>query len=183
MATSNNPITKGLSGRFQQIVFRQRYGKTIICKRPRKPATIDPSQYAIRENFKNACIYAKSAIVNPSLKLFYAARAKLGQSAYNVAVAEFYTLDIIHEIDSSAYNAKEGGAIMVTIAKSFAIASVYVRITGNSSLIEEGPSGRLTAGLGWVYISNGAKPTIKAKKIQVTVTDMEGRLITKIKTI
>ena len=184
MAASNNPLTKGLSGRFGQIVFRQRHGKTFISKMPCKRKT-GPSalESAAREHFKNATIYARSVLADASLKQEYAARAKPGQSAYNVAVAEFYTLDVVHEIDSSAYKGKQGNAIMISIADGLAIASVHVSISGKHTLIEEGAASQLPAGLGWVYISTVADPPIAGKKIQVTVTDMKGRLITKTKII
>ena len=183
MATSNNPLTKGLSGRMGQIVFSQRNGKTIISMRPRKSKTVSSPQSANRENFKNACIYAKSAMINTSLKQAYAARAKPGQTAYNVAFAEFYTLTVIQKIDSSAYNGREGSAVMITVADGFAIASIHVRITGKRFFSEDGPASLLPAGLGWVYVSTSENPTITDTKIHVTVTDMGGRLITKTKTL
>ncbi len=90
MIVKNNVLTEGLSGKFQQVVFRQRAGKTVVAKWPaitNLPATA--AQQTIRVSFSDAVAFAKSILTDPALKLAYKAKAKPGQSAFNAAIADF----------------------------------------------------------------------------------------------
>jgi hypothetical protein len=102
MAHSNdNVILQGAHGTFaKRLVFRQRFGQSILCKRPKK-SHIPPTtaQSAIRERFLAATVHAKSV---PDLLAMYRAVAKEGLSAYNVALADFFCAPDIRELDVSA---------------------------------------------------------------------------------
>lgn len=92
MAITNNVLLREARGTFgKQFVFRQRNGKTVICKMP-KPYEKPPTnkQLANRERFAKANEFAKSAIADPVKKQYYLGMAKPGQSAYNVAFREAF---------------------------------------------------------------------------------------------
>jgi hypothetical protein len=55
------------------------------------------TQLTVREKFQQAAIYGRSVVSNPQLKAEYKAVAKPGQSAYNVAVADFFALPILRK--------------------------------------------------------------------------------------
>lgn len=87
----DNIVTTGLSGKLGNlIVFRNRGGKTIVAKAPKKKQTEwSEAQERHRLKFQEAVLYAKSAIANETTKEAYKASAEEGETAYNVAVADF----------------------------------------------------------------------------------------------
>lgn len=92
MAMSNdNAITRGATGTFGgQIVFRQRNGKTIMCKPPKPYPPKTATQIANQERFKRANDFAKAAIKDPVKKAYYRSIAKPGQTAFNAAFQDAY---------------------------------------------------------------------------------------------
>jgi hypothetical protein len=92
MAISNhNVITRGASGTFaDQIVFRQRFGKTIMCKMPKPYPPKTATQLANQERFKRANDFAKAAIKDPVKKAYYKSIAKPTQTAFNAAFQDAY---------------------------------------------------------------------------------------------
>ena len=93
MATSTtNVLLHGVYGKVGGLfVVRQRNGKAVICKLPRpyeKPPT--KGQLQNRERFRKANEFAKTAILDPEKKKYYAAKAKPGQSAYNAAFKDAF---------------------------------------------------------------------------------------------
>ncbi|MRG47443.1 hypothetical protein GFS24_20145 [Chitinophaga sp. SYP-B3965] len=92
MAVSeHNVITKGATGTFaKQIVFRQRFGKTVMCNRPCKYPPKTPTQIANQERFKRANDFAKQAIKDPEKKAYYKSIAKHNQTAFNAAFQDAY---------------------------------------------------------------------------------------------
>lgn len=92
MAVSKqNVITRGASGTFAgQIVFRQRFGKTIMCKMPKPYPPKTPTQLANQERFKRANDFAKAAIKDPVKKAYYQSIAKPTQTAFNAAFQDAY---------------------------------------------------------------------------------------------
>ena len=182
--SKNNIVTKGLSGKVYQLVFKQWFGRTVVAKRPRKFSTVTSNQLNIRETFKNAAAYAKAAITDAALKLAYKAKAKPGQTAYNMAVADFFTLPEIGEIDSSGYNGQAGSTLIAPVTDDFKVKTVKVRIEkANGSLLEEGDASLLPDGLNWMYVSTVANGTVTGTKVSFTATDMPGHSISKLKTL
>lgn len=182
--SKNNIVTEGLSGKIYQLVFKQWFGRTVVAKRPRKFTTVTSNQLNIREAFKSAAIYAKAAITDAALKLAYKAKAKPGQTAYNMAFADFFHAPEIGEIDSSGYNGQVGSTLIAQATDDFKVKSVKVSIEkANGSLIEEGLASLLPDGLNWMYVSTVANNTTAGTKISFTATDMPGHSISKIKTL
>ena len=183
-SSQNNIITEGLSGKVYQLVFKQWFGRTIVAKRPRKFTTVTANQLTIRENFKKAAIYAKAAITDAALKLAYKAKAKPGQTAYNIAFADFFGSPEIGEIESSGYNGQVGSTLLAPVTDDFRVKSVLVRIEKtNGSLMEEGAASLLPDGLNWMYVSTVANGTVTGTKVSFIATDLPGNSITKLKTL
>ncbi|WP_343307021.1 hypothetical protein AAHN97_07890 [Chitinophaga niabensis] len=92
MAVSeHNVITKGATGTFgKQIVFRQRNGKTVMCKPPCKYPPKTATQIANQERFKRANDFAKAAVKDPEKKAYYKSIAKPHQTAFNAAFQDAY---------------------------------------------------------------------------------------------
>lgn len=88
---------RGVSGALgKELVFRQRAGKTVISLSPKPPkGPPSASQQMTRTKFREAMLYARAALADPLKKAAYAARAKAGQTAYNVAVADYLRPPVI----------------------------------------------------------------------------------------
>lgn len=184
MSQSNqNIVTEGLSGKVYQLVFRQWFGRTIVAKRPRKFTTDTVNQLNVRETFKAAARYAKAAITDAAMKLAYKAKAKPGQSAYNIAMVDFFKPPTIGEIDTGNYSGQSGGSISIEAFDDFKVKDVRVKITkANGALVEEGDAVLSSDGLHWLY-SATTTGTVAGNVITVTATDLPGHAGSKQKTL
>jgi hypothetical protein len=177
--SKNNIVTEGLSGKVYQLVFRQWFGKTIVAKRPRTFSTNSASQLSIRDSFKKAAVYAKAAITDAATRLAYKAKAKPGQSAYNMAFADFFKPPSIGDIDTSTYSSQAGSTINIEATDDFKVVSVKVKIEkANGTLVEQGSATLSSDGLHWLYTVT-ASGNITGNVISVTATDLPGNAIVK----
>lgn len=185
MKSSNNFATEGLSGTYKQVVFRQRAGETIVGKRPKfKKGTKTAAQQGITSTFKKAVIYAKSILADAAIKAAYLVKARPGVSAFNIAIADFFTLPEIGEINSSGYNGQVGSTLVAEVTDDFKVASVKVQIQKEGGgLIEEGEASLLPDGLNWMYVSTVANANVTGTKVSFTATDLPGHSITQLKTL
>lgn len=171
----NNPITHGLSGTIGDvIVFRQRAGKTVVANVPRK-SKIPPSkeQQQTRIEFKLASIYATTALKDPKTKEIYESKAKPGQSARNVAIADFFHLPEISNVDVSGYEGKVGDMISMRVMDDVMVTAVLVTIyNSDGSLLEEGAALMEDNGLDFVYTATKDNSAVKGSKVTITATDL-----------
>ncbi len=181
MKTVKNIVTEGLSGRIRQLVFRQWQGQTIVSSAPvpnSVPATA--AQQLTRDTFRQAAIYAKAILQDIATKLAYKAKARPGESAYNVAIADFFKPPTIGTIITTAYTAQAGSFLTAPVTDDFQVASVEVRIEkANGQLIEAGAATLMEDGLHYKYTTTAAVANIAGNKITFIATDMPGHLITK----
>jgi len=180
MATSkNNILTHGLSGKVGDLlVFRQRGGKTIVGKVP-DMSEIERTgkQKAVTRKFQEAVIYAKAAIADDSLKEAYKEKTRDGQTAYNVAIADFFNAPDIEEIDLSGYTGKAGEQIVVRATDDFKVAQVTVAIyTSDGTLVEKGEATLGTNGVDWTYQTTVTSGQVTGDKIVVQASDLPGNL-------
>ncbi len=182
MKSKDNIVTEGFSGKIRQLVFRQWYGQTIIGKRPRHSATTSAAQLNIQSTFKDAAVYAKAAITDPATKQAYKAKAKPGQTAYNLALADFFNAPAIGDIDTSNYSNQAGSSIRIAVTDDFKVAAVTVTIENNNRLVEQGPATLTSDGLHWLYNATVFN-AVAGNSITVTATDLPGHSITKQKTV
>jgi hypothetical protein len=184
--SNNNIITHGMSGMIgDMLVFRHRAGKTIVSAKPKHsnaPATVQ--QQAVRDQFQQAVIYGKSVTADPTAKAAYAAQAAEGQSAYNIAVADFFNAPDISEVDVSAYTGSIGSTIRIKATDDFAVAGVHVKIENpDNSLVEEGDAAADTDGLHWVYTATTANTSLAGDKITITAKDTPKHETTETRTL
>lgn len=170
-----NIVTKGLSGKIQDLVFRQRYGKTIVSSFPtasKFPAT--ESQQLIRFTFKDAVRYAKAILLDDAIKMAYLAKTKAGQTPFNLAVADFFKMPIIGNIEVS------GNSIKAYVTDDFKVMAVEVRIENSSGvLLESGAANIMMDGLHYNYNTTSNAASIAGNRIIVSATDLPGHLVTK----
>lgn len=176
--STNNVVMKGVSGTIgKMLVFRTNAAdKTIVARRPKpstKPLTVD--QIAVRERFAEAAFYAKTAIQDPITKGEYQAKAKVGQSAYNVAFADYLKAPELRKIFVDNYNGQIGDSIVVRVIDNFKLQSVTVRILDSAnSAIEQGVAVQMPNGLDWEYVTTANNPTVIGSNVEVTAKDTPG---------
>jgi hypothetical protein len=175
----NNIVTHGLSGKLGDlIVFRNRGGKTIVSKIPeRKEEKWSEAQEQQHLRFQEAVIYAKNVIADDAAKKAYKASAKEGETAYNLAVADFLKAPHIDEIDISHYTGQPGSYIQVRAVDDFKVAEVSVTIfNADGSEVEHGNAELQPGSIWWKYTATGSNNTLQGDKIVVCVSDVPGNL-------
>jgi len=182
--SKNNIATHGLSGQVDQLVFRQWFGKTIVGKTSRHSTSVSAAQEQVRLTFRQATTYAKAAITDNAIRLLYKSKAEPGQSAYNMAVADFFKPPEIGEIDSTGYTGQTGSKIIAAVTDDVKVASVSVKIENpDGSLVEQGDAVLQTDGLHWMYNCTSLNASLTGDIITVTALDLPGHPSVKQKTI
>ncbi len=172
----DNTMTTGMSGMFgKQMVFRQRDGRTIVAKKPRRTRAGTPGQAAHKQRFLKAVEYARQALANPELREMYSHAAVTGASAYNMAVADAMTAPVVEHIDAQGYTSASGGIIAVTVFKKFRLRSMVVRITlADGTLLEKGEAVQMNGGRVWHYTATEANPSLSGSQVTAIATDLPG---------
>ena len=104
----------------KELVFRQRAGKTVISLPPKPPK--GPSselQQMTRTRFREAMLYARAELADPLKKAAYAARALPGQTAWNVAVADYLRRPVIEHVEAVNHGGSQGGITRAHISDDF----------------------------------------------------------------
>jgi hypothetical protein len=90
--SKNNYVMFGMSGKLGKLlVFRQRRGKTIATAVPTRTSAFTEEQLEIQSKFKEAAAWARGILKNPDDCKFYSSLATSGQSAFNMAIADWFT--------------------------------------------------------------------------------------------
>ena len=165
---------KGLIGNL--IVFKRFFGKTIVARRPRK-SEVEPTadQLAVQSRFKLAAAYAKSVISDPIRKASYEALTKPGQTAYNMAFADYYRVPEMSDPEVSAYTGVAGQKISVRATDIFKVVGVAVRIEqADGTLVETGNAVLSGNGIEWEYVTTSLNDALSGSKIRFTASDVPG---------
>ena len=163
-----------LRGRMDNWVYRRtRYG-TSVGKRPIFSVAPTAAQLAVRQRFRLAAAYAKSALLDPALRSRYeiAARAR-ALSASSVALTDYLTLPVVDAIDTSGYHGRVGDVIKVTAFDDFEVAGVTVAVRdGEGAILMQGAAvlqdGR------WSYAATAAIQVGEDVTIEAVATDRPG---------
>lgn len=94
----DNNATHGISGKINQFVYRQRF-KTVVSKLPVRTAPYSEQQKNIVSTFKQAVLYARTILQNAVIQKAYKEKAKRGQSAFNLAIADYFKPPVIVSVD------------------------------------------------------------------------------------
>jgi len=138
----------------------------------------------VHEKFQQATIYGKSVLTNAATKAAYEVKAEPGQSAYNVAVADFFHAPDIEEVDTTTYTGLVGSTIRVRATDDFKVAKVHVVIANtDGTLVEEADAVLQTNGIDWLFTAKKANASLAGDKITVTAYDNPHNSTVKLKTI
>src|SRR5689334_6025571 len=101
------------------LAFRQRFGKTIICRISKHSNRVTSSQLQVRERFRKAVAYAKDVIKNPSEKQRYQAFASGDLTAFNLALSDYLGIPRIEAIETSQYTGEVGSKLTIRAKDNF----------------------------------------------------------------
>lgn len=164
----------GMSGKLGNLlVYRQWFGRTIVGKKPRKTTKVSDKQMVIRDKFQLASAYAKAATQDAATKDLYKSKSQPGQSAFNIALADYFTPPEIGVIDVTAYTGAVGGKIKVAVTDDVMVKTVNVAIAkADGTLIEQGAAVAEADGINWLYTATQANAAPAGCKVTVTARDM-----------
>ncbi|MGV8094686.1 MAG: hypothetical protein AB2L24_22765 [Mangrovibacterium sp.] len=177
----NNIVVTGLSGKLGNlIVFRTHGAKTVVAQAPQKrKGEPTEAQEQHQTRFQEAILYGKASITDAAKKAAYKASAEDGQSAFNVAVADFLRAPHIDEIDVSHYSGQADSFIEVRAVDDFKVTEVTVSIfNSDGSEVEQGSASVQTDG-NWRYVVTATNESLSGDKIIVRVSDLPGNLTEK----
>ena len=188
MANSiQNVVMQGASGKIgKTLVFRQmRNGETRIANRPMPRSTpLTPDQEAFRERFSSAAYLAKSLVADPILAQQYRAKAKPGQTAYNVAMRDCLIAPQIKSINLEDYSGAIGNVISIWAVDDFKLVSVKLRLLqSDDTLIEAGDATLDTNGRFWTYAATAINAALSGTKVEVTASDIPGNKTVEVSTV
>ena len=175
---SNNPLLKGASGMFGDvIVYRQVKGGIIMANKPKGSGSATANQLAVREKFKKAANYAKRQMAIPASKADY--ETKLSEklnSGYAVAVKDFLSAPTIDQIDLSGYSGEVGDKILIQASDDFRVESVFVTILSAADAVIESGAAIENENGEWEYTATIANAGAATSTFQVQAKDKPGNL-------
>jgi hypothetical protein len=174
----DNVVTHGLSGMIGgQLVFRQTATGTVVQSPPRVSGKVSEAQLAMQRKFQRAVVYSGIVETNPDMEAAYAAKAKKGQTARNVALADYMHAPDIHRVDVSGYHGEPGDVIRIEVTDDFAVVEVKVVITGtDGSIVEEGYAQPEATGYEWTYTATATNQDVQGDRIEVYASDTPGNI-------
>ena len=179
--SKDNYVIHGMSGKLGNLlVFKQWFGRTIVGKRPRKTDTVTTAQQGIRDKFQLAAAYAKAAFADTPTKNAYKSKTTPGQTAFNLAISDFFIAPTITDIDTSGYTGEVGGKIKIAATDDFMVKTVDVVIAkADGSIIEQGAAVADADGVHWVYTATLANAALSGTKITATAKDLPANMTVK----
>ena len=183
MATVIDPLLKGFRGRIGDLIYRTRGNKTFVYAAPlprkEKPETTARLQNH-RSLFKDAVVYAQSALKDPALHERYKAVTKNGQTAFNIAVRDFYSPPEINEIETRRYLGKTGDIITIKASDDFEVSTVMVSIqSAGGKLLEMGEAIPAIKKYKWCYHISRPNKAVPGTIIVVEAKDHPGNSTTR----
>ena len=175
---TRNVVTHGLSGMVGgMLVFRQTAGGTVVQSPPRTSGQVTDAQRTQRRKFQRAILYSTAAMSNPELAAAYGAKAKPGQTARNVAVADFFHAPDISAVDISGYIGQPGDVIRIEVTDDFVVKAVKVVISNtDGSLVEEGYAVQADTGYEWLYTANALNDSLTGDRIEIFASETPGNI-------
>lgn len=172
----NNYVMYGMSGKLGKLlIFRQRGGRTFAMAVPNRSNVFTEEQLEIQSKFKAAASWARGALLNAENRKFYNSIATGGQSAFNMAIADWFTDPEVKEIDTSDYTGAPGSMIKILVADIIKVQSVKVTITSaDQTLQEEGSAVFDANSQQWLYAAIQNNPNPVGALVTATAIDKPG---------
>lgn len=175
-----NQVMKNVRGMFnKQVVFKERLGTPYVAGPPSVNENRKPMQeeQANRNSFADAVEFGKKAVKDPALKQEYAALAKQGQTAYNVAVSDARLPPKIHSLLAQGYTGKIGSCILIHATDNVKVKSVKILIHDNvKNVVEEGNAQDTGDGFNWIYTATIENHNLEGCIVEALAFDIAGNV-------
>lgn len=176
----NNVAVKKLRGMIGgTLVYRDGpNGETIVAAAPslsKKEPT--ETQIARRRQFRSADIFAKRVQRDVSLFQSYSVvvKTKGWRSVRNLAIADYFALPEIWEIDTSLYTGQAGSVITIIVTTLLRAKKVNIMIySPDGTVLENGDATPESDDQTWKYITTSANPSLTGSKIVVMAVSVPG---------
>ncbi len=178
--STENVVMDGASGKIgKQLVFRQQAGQTIIAKRAKKTTVpITQDQLEVRYRFTEAAYYAKAVLADPILKSEYQEKAKLGQTAYNVAFADYLKAPELRRSFLENYKGAIGDTVIFRIFDTFKVKSVQVSLkNGVGEILESGTAEQQPNRMDWLFQTTVSNQPLSGSVFMLTITDTPNNVV------
>jgi hypothetical protein len=172
-----NLATKGFSGRLgDEFVYRQINNRTFFAKRPKKRTKITANMEAAQGRFQQAVYFAKTMMIDPDLRAYYAARyQEAGRTnAYQAAITDFMKALKITSVNTDCYQGNVGDPIYVMVADNFKIQELAVTLQRAGGTVIES-SLAVREGTGWRYVATQANAMRPGTKVVIRAKDRPGK--------
>ena len=183
------PFTN-FSGTIGKLVYRKYRGRTIVAMKPDADRPLSQAEVAHRQDFAQAATWAKAALQDEELRLFYEAlgkqrdipaprpalRSRGGRAA---AVSDFLKRPTLEALDLSEYTGQAGDPIYFMAGDNAGLVDATVTIgDGNGTIFESGAAVEVDADTGyWMYTAQSALPEVSLAAINVRVSDRPGNIV------
>jgi hypothetical protein len=159
------------------LVFRQTATGTVVQSPPRMNGKESEAQRAHRRKFQRATLYANVVMSDPVIAEVYGSKAKKGQTARNVAVADCMHAPNIERVDVAGYHGQPGDVIRIEATDDVAVKVVKVVITNSDGTpVEEGLAVPEATGYEWTYTATTANDSLAGDRIEVYASDLPGNI-------
>ena len=131
----------------------------------------------IREKFSRAIIYAKAVIdTDDELKAAYGAIAEPGQSAFNMAFADYMKAPVFNEEPSFPdYHGEQNATLSVMVTDDFRVESVTFSILdAEGAEVESGQAVGTDDNPLWIYQTTTDQTALSEGKIRIVAKDLPG---------
>lgn len=166
---------RGMIGK--QVVYKERLGTPYVAARPEinEDRVATDEEQGNRNRFGEAVEFGKQAVKNPALKKEYAALAKRGQTAYNVAVSDARIPPQINSLLTQGYNGRIGSCILVQATDNVKVRRVHVAIFDETmELIEQGEAADNGDNFNWIYAATVSVENVRGCTVEVSAYDIAG---------
>lgn len=171
----DNIIMEGQRGTLgNKLVFRVSKGRTIVSVKPKKDEnrTYSEAQLAQQEAFGEAILYGQAKKNEEIYKTLSSGSEK---SAYNIAMADWFSVPEVHAMDLSGWNGGAGEPIRVQALEEVHVKHVLIRISdGNGELLEEGLAAETTEKHWYEFASTGSYTGVLT--VTATAVDLPGNM-------
>jgi len=177
--TELNSALRGISGAIDNWVYRNLGDRIVICRRGVNTAAPTDAQLAVRERFRLAADYGRTAKQDPALRAVYEAVAKAkGTSVLIAMMTDYLNPPDVNSVDLSSYTGRVGDPIRIRASKEAGVMAVNVAIRASDLTVLEEGAAVLQNGT-WIYTAATAVPASSAVTITATAVDRPGNTGTK----
>jgi hypothetical protein len=156
MALVTSLLFQGVRGRFGNVVFKQRRGKTYIEPIPvyNKDRIPTQKEMRVREDFAMAVSYARKVLTTPELREIYKKKAYRKKTVFGIAFRHALKEPVVIGINTEKYKGSPRSKIFVRVKDDVMVTEVRVIIiTGDGVIVEEGNARLLSKQADWTYIA------------------------------